>query len=78
MKLTSSQPTLPQSPSPTGASAGQKWEAELDQMRRQLHDMGQRRDQERLIGASSEVEKLRVEREKALQDVARLKVSLHV
>ena len=43
-------------------------------MRRQLHDMGQRRDQERLIGASSEVEKLRVEREKALQDVARLKV----
>lgn len=47
-------------------------------MRRQLHDMGQRRDQERLIGASSEVEKLRVEREKALQDVARLKVSLHV
>lgn len=42
-------------------------------MRRQLHDMGQRRDQERLIGASS-VEKLRVEREKALQDVARLKV----
>ena len=45
-------------------------------MRRQLHDMGQRRDQERLIGASSEVEKLRVEREKALQDVARLKVGL--
>ena len=43
-------------------------------MRRQLHDMGQRRDQERLIGASSEVEKLRVEREKALQDAARLKV----
>ena len=43
-------------------------------MRRQLHDMGQRRDQERLIDASSEVEKLRVEREKALQDVTKLKV----
>lgn len=47
-------------------------------MRRQLHDLGQKRDQERLSGASSEVEKLRVEKERALQEVARLKVCVCV
>lgn len=71
-------PDLPQElPPSAGASTGVKGEAELDHMRQQLHDLGQRRDQERLVGASSEVEKQRVEKEKALQEVTRLKVGAY-
>lgn len=71
-------PDLPQElPPSAGASMGVKGEAELDHMRQQLHDLGQRQDQERLVGASSEVEKQRVEKEKALQEVTRLKVGAY-
>ena len=46
-------------------------------MRRQLHDFGQERDRLRLSGAGSEMEKMQVEKERALQEVANLKVGIN-
>ena len=81
LKGTSSHPSIPASLSPPVSPTRQfippRGEAELDHMRRQLHDFGQERDRLRLSGAGSETEKLQVEKERALQEVARLKVGFY-
>ena len=82
LKATSSHLSIPSSLSPPVSPARQittppKGEAELDHMRRQLHDFGQERDRLRLSGAGSETEKMQVEKERALQEVANLKVGIY-
>lgn len=65
MKLTTSQPSLPHSPSSELHSS--KQDSELEKMRQQLHNLGYRRDQERLSSSGpifTEAEKRAMEKEK--------------
>ena len=66
MMLTASQPSLPHSP--LSELQESKHDAELERMRQKLHDLGHRRDQERLSTSGpifSETEKIAMEKEKA-------------
>lgn len=73
----SSQPSsVSGEPSGAGRLAPMKTEAELETMRQQLHNLGNLRDQKRLGGAESDLEKIKVENELVLQENARLRVSV--
>ncbi len=74
--LSSSQPSSVAGEPSGGLPTKTEADLELEAMRQQLHDLGRLRDQKRLGGAESELEKLKVENELNQQENARLRVSI--